>query len=148
MLAISYSSDIIISVRGRKPTEYIQDIQEDTKMAKKNIKITTADMDKLAKLIDSCTAYFVTNKAEKITCGEWTDRADDLYIHTLYNPIEIHNDNSNTTLYLFSVNDDIAMAKCIPHTGFDILEFAGLGLNLNKTELITRALLMVDRELR
>lgn len=114
----------------------------------KNIKITTADMEKLAKLIDSCTAYFVTNKAEKITCGEWTDREDDPFLHTIHNPIEVHDDNSNTTLYLFAVGDDIAMAKCIPHTGYDILDFAGLGLNLNKTELLTRALLMVDRELR
>ena len=118
----------------------------------KNIRITTADMEKLAKLIDSCTAYFVTNRAEKITCGEWSDDFEEVekdpYIHTLENPIEIHDDNSNTTLYLFAVGDDIAMAKCIPHTGYDILDFAGLGRNLNKTELLTRALLMLDRELR
>ena len=154
-IAISYSRSIILSVRGRKPTEYIQDIQEDMTMAKKNIKITAEDMEKLAKLIDSCTAYFVTNSSGKITCGEWSediktfeDIDEDPYIHAIWDAIEIHDDNSNTTLYLFPVGDDIAMAKCIPHTGFDILDFAGLGLNLNKTELITRALLMVDRELR
>lgn len=144
-IAISYSRSIILSVRGREP-QIIQDIQEDTKMAKKNIKITAEDMEKLAKLIDSCTAYFVTNSSARITCGEWTEESP--YLHTLENPIEVCNMNGNTTLYLFAVGDDIAMAKCIPHTGFDILDFAGLGLHLNKTQLITRALLMVDRELR